>query len=223
VKALASRGADVNVQVKDGVTPLLIAAIEGHLEVVGALASLGADVNLPANDGRTPLHASAGRPSATACVLLLAIGGDVDARDAKGRTAADIASAVCDPEVVSLFRPTARVVEAAGRPCLDCGQRTRLRISSETTCNVCGAGVEDLRFACPDCDFTFCGDCAPPPKKGTSRETTPPDDPTSLTSGGSRAPAVSGGVVRSRASCRSVGWPMLIISLVVLMIWALSR
>ena len=43
----------------DGVTPLFIAAEEGHEAVVRALIEAGADVNKATDDGETPLFMAA--------------------------------------------------------------------------------------------------------------------------------------------------------------------
>ena len=56
---LAELGADVNIPDKDCVTPVFIAAQNGHVDVISVLAELGADVNIPKNNGYTPLHFAA--------------------------------------------------------------------------------------------------------------------------------------------------------------------
>ena len=48
-------GADVSTPKNDGWTPLIVAVLNGHDEVVRFLATeAGADVNTPDDDGRTP-------------------------------------------------------------------------------------------------------------------------------------------------------------------------
>lgn len=50
----------VNVQTKNGATPLYLACQEGHLEVTQYLVQeCGADPHISAHDGMTPLHAAA--------------------------------------------------------------------------------------------------------------------------------------------------------------------
>ena len=56
VRALVTKGADMNKDMSDGVTPLLIASHQGHAEVVRILVERGADINKADNGGRTPLQ-----------------------------------------------------------------------------------------------------------------------------------------------------------------------
>ena len=53
---LVAGGADVNAVEKDAMTPLMIAAFHGHLDVVKALARAGADVTRTDGDGSTALR-----------------------------------------------------------------------------------------------------------------------------------------------------------------------
>jgi ankyrin repeat protein len=165
VRLLASLGADMNTPSNDGIRPVFIASEMGHESTVRALVSLGADVTAVDAEGSTPLHAAAGHPSAAICALLLADGADANARDKKGRTAADIALAVRDQGVVSFVRPTAapKVVEVVGRACLTCQKPTHLTMGIKCRCDGCKAVCGDLHFRCWDCQFDFCGKCAPPP------------------------------------------------------------
>ncbi len=54
-KMLVEKGADVNVTSVDGTTPLMLAAQNGKVEVVGYLLSRGAKASLKNNDGKTAL------------------------------------------------------------------------------------------------------------------------------------------------------------------------
>jgi len=52
---LLEKGADVNLERNNGVTPAYIASQKGHADVLALLLEKGADVNLARNDGTTPL------------------------------------------------------------------------------------------------------------------------------------------------------------------------
>ena len=51
IRALVTKGADINKAMNDGTTPLLIASQEGHVEVVRVLVEKGADINKAMNIG----------------------------------------------------------------------------------------------------------------------------------------------------------------------------
>ena len=97
VKELIEAGADVNVRASvpivdrsasaksntsgvffSDVTPLFIAAQEGHTPVVIELIKAGADVNVPRSDGFTPLHVAASKGHEACVVLLIQAGADVN-------------------------------------------------------------------------------------------------------------------------------------------------
>jgi uncharacterized protein len=65
VKALLSRGADVDARDGEGRTALMFAVINVHADTVNALLAHGADVNVKADDGGTAL-------------MLAACGGDTE-------------------------------------------------------------------------------------------------------------------------------------------------
>ena len=59
MRALMELGAEVNKAKDNGVTPLCVAAQQGHEAVVRALIEAGADVNKATDDGVTPLSIAA--------------------------------------------------------------------------------------------------------------------------------------------------------------------
>jgi ankyrin repeat protein len=87
-------GADVNQRLRDGTTPLLLAAKNGRLDVVCCLAKeLGANVNQANAHGVTPLHRAAGNAHLdVVCCLVKELGADVNQADQDGVTPLYIAS-----------------------------------------------------------------------------------------------------------------------------------
>ena len=94
------RGADVNHQDKDGMTPLLVAAFEGHRDVCELLLEYEADVDHCDATGRTPLWAAASMGHGTVVALLLFWGCYVDSIDNEGRTVLSVAAAQGNTDVV---------------------------------------------------------------------------------------------------------------------------
>ena len=60
LSCLIGIGADVNARTNNGVTPLMIAAEEGHINAVTSLVKCGANVDLQDKYGNTALHYAAG-------------------------------------------------------------------------------------------------------------------------------------------------------------------
>ena len=107
-RLLLEHGADVNARNKDSVTPLHIAAGEGHVDVARLLLEHGAYVNARSEYGLTPLYYAAVNGRLDVARLLLERGADAGARDDKGRTPLDRAREKGHVEV-------ARVIEEYGR------------------------------------------------------------------------------------------------------------
>lgn len=88
VLLLCERGAQVDFAspypYPTGLTPLMIAAINGHREVVQTLISYGADVNRCDARLETPLMMAAGQPDTGLMEFLLRHGADIHAVDYKG-------------------------------------------------------------------------------------------------------------------------------------------
>ncbi|CAK6971733.1 ankyrin repeat domain-containing protein 50 [Scomber scombrus] len=105
---LLERGADPEHRDHDGMTPLLLAAYEGHDDIVELLLEAGADVDetagpdgsAPAAAAVTPLLAAAAMGHMQTVSRLLFWGAAVDAIDCEGRTALCLAAARGSTEVV---------------------------------------------------------------------------------------------------------------------------
>ncbi|KAM6955387.1 uncharacterized protein ankrd50l [Lycodopsis pacificus] len=105
---LLERGADPGHRDHDGMTPLLLAAYEGHYDIVELLLEAGADVdetagpngNVSAAAAVTPLLAAAAMGHMRTVSRLLFWGAAVDAIDCEGRTALCLAAARGSIEVV---------------------------------------------------------------------------------------------------------------------------
>lgn len=78
---LIQAGAQVDVQDPDGWTPLMHAALRGHVEAAKVLLSMGADVNAHDGWGNTPLLEAAGCGNVELVRLFLAKGADIWARN----------------------------------------------------------------------------------------------------------------------------------------------
>jgi ankyrin repeat protein len=86
VKRAIKAGADVNIRIRD-LTPLMIAAGQGKLEIVNALLENNADANLVGDNGKTALTISLRRNHLKVAELLLQKNADINAKDDKGVTA----------------------------------------------------------------------------------------------------------------------------------------
>ena len=74
-----------------GYTPILLAASNGHADVVGLLMELGADIQKEDNYWRTPLHIAAAYGRVEMVRRLMMGGADVNRKDKRGRTPLDYA------------------------------------------------------------------------------------------------------------------------------------
>lgn len=91
VKQFIEEGLNVNL-LRDGVTPLMIAASAGKAEVAQALLEAGVNINEKGEDGGTALHkAAADQEDAAIVELLVQSGVDAAAKNKAGKTALQLA------------------------------------------------------------------------------------------------------------------------------------
>jgi len=102
---LIAKGADVNLSIKDGRTPLHRAASRwGQKEIVELLIAKGADVSVKAVNGYTPLHSAADGGQKEIAELLIAEDADVNAKKDDGLTPLDSAISEKNTETADLLR-----------------------------------------------------------------------------------------------------------------------
>lgn len=136
---LAREGVDPDLKDSHRVTPLLLAAHEGHEAVVKLLVSReDVDPNCMDDNGRTPLWcAAANGHDAVVKLLLTAEATNPDPKDSNGRTPLSIAAEYGREEVVKLLLATAgvnpRVEDSDGRtPLYWAAERANVRMLLET-------------------------------------------------------------------------------------------
>ena len=112
VKFLINKGAQVNVQNRYGVSPLLLCAESGNQDLVQALVEAGADVNITPHGelaeenflaGQTPLFGAAKKGHLDICEYLIRNGADVNAVTMTGATPLYTATEEGHLEVVELL------------------------------------------------------------------------------------------------------------------------
>ncbi|KAK6482528.1 cortactin-binding protein 2-like [Huso huso] len=86
VMLLLTKGAPVDVPVKNGFTPIHIAAANGHFRCIELLITNNADVNHAASGGQTPLHLACANGNYDCIRILLTAGADRTATTADGWT-----------------------------------------------------------------------------------------------------------------------------------------
>jgi ankyrin repeat protein len=113
VKFLLRQGAAVNVQDRNGMTPLHAAAANGHADIVRELLEAKANPNLKDSGGRTALMAAAANRQEAIVSALIAARADVQARDAEGKTALMLAARTGNAATVRALLAAGAEVNAA--------------------------------------------------------------------------------------------------------------
>ena len=91
IRFLTQKGANPNIEDRQGVTPLEIASSLGFVDGVEALLKAGARVDVANSSGETPLIAAVHRRDSGMVRVLLANGANADRNDNSGRSARDYA------------------------------------------------------------------------------------------------------------------------------------
>lgn len=78
VQLLLSNKADINLCMKDGASPLLIASKKGHDNIVQLLLQNGADINFSKEDGASPLYVACREGHENIVQILLSNGADIN-------------------------------------------------------------------------------------------------------------------------------------------------
>ncbi|TAL28225.1 MAG: ankyrin repeat domain-containing protein [Alphaproteobacteria bacterium] len=102
---LLDKGADVNMDLGSGETPLHVAANDGAKDLVKFLISRGANVNALKQYNWAPIHDAAYRGKFDAVVELLKAGADPNLRTEEGKTAYGWAVLRKHPEVAEILSP----------------------------------------------------------------------------------------------------------------------
>jgi len=117
VEELLTKGAYVNTQDENGVTPLSYAADRGHKEIVKILLAHGANVNARSDIGSTPLMNAAFMGHLKIVKFLIANGADVNAQSNEGTTPLMNAAANGNKEIVETLLSNGAELDA----CEMCG------------------------------------------------------------------------------------------------------
>ncbi len=100
---LSYKYVDVNSKDKNGITPLMVSAINGYKEIAELLINRGADINTVDNNGRTALVFSATRGKIDITKLLLDKGANINVKDKIGLTIMALTARSCELETVRLL------------------------------------------------------------------------------------------------------------------------
>ncbi len=102
-ETLLEFGADPNISMNDGTTPLIAAVSNGHGSAVKALIAAGANLDVCDSHGRTALHHAISWRDEKSSRLLVKKGAKFDIPDEKGVTAGDMAASAGMESVMELM------------------------------------------------------------------------------------------------------------------------
>jgi hypothetical protein len=146
VQLLLEKGADLAVADKYGWTPLCLASIYGHVNVVKLLLEKGANMAVADKDGWMPLCLASKNGHADIVKLLLEKGADIAVASNDGRTPLCLASNSGHADIVKLLLEKYK-------------EKGIIKF-----CDVCDLGIsnEDTYYHCQVCnngDFDICEEC----------------------------------------------------------------
>ena len=122
IKELLKKGANLEAKDKDGLTALMVAVYNGHLEVVKYLAECGADLEAKDEEGYTALMTASEYGQLEVVKYLVELGADLEAKDEDGQTALYWAATLGHLNVVKCLVELGADLEAKdkdGRTALD--------------------------------------------------------------------------------------------------------
>jgi len=115
VTRMIEEGINVNLS-RDGVTPLMVAASKGHIEIAGVILQAGVNVNAKNDDGWNALHKAAFDQAGTGIVdLLLQSGIDVEARTNAKKTALQLAEESKHRDIVRVINKQLQQLQQAAQ------------------------------------------------------------------------------------------------------------
>eukprot|EP01038_Epipyxis_sp_PR26KG_P011037 gene11037-14820_t len=100
---LIAIGCDANYRDKKGMSAIMIAAQEGHMDIIFLLISLGCDVNDKTNEGSSAIMFAAQKGHVDVISLLISYGCDVNDKDNNGWSAFMVAALLGRVNVISLL------------------------------------------------------------------------------------------------------------------------
>lgn len=104
IDSILAKGVDVNAKTGKGVTPLMLASLQGNMSAVKALLDKGANVSEQDSSGMTALMAAAKLGHLEIVKLLVSKGADVKMKTASGKTALDLAKDSSKGDVESFLK-----------------------------------------------------------------------------------------------------------------------
>jgi len=109
---LITRGADLEAKNMFGETPLHVAAINGHIDVVEVLLDKGADLNAKNLLGNTPLHLAASRSQKDMAEILITRGADLEAKNRFVKTPLHLAASRSQKDMAEILLKNGADLEA---------------------------------------------------------------------------------------------------------------